>query len=115
LRLHALETAAAYLERALERAPRDPGLWFLKGRLLQEQRWPDEAQEAMERAVAYGLPEERALPYLAEFAFKRHDYTTVRTMLGKIASTQLTQKMQTVIRFWVGHSHDIKPAPEKTS
>ncbi|TAN73698.1 MAG: hypothetical protein EPN14_09685 [Gallionella sp.] len=108
LRLHALETATGYLARALELAPRNPGLWFLKGRLLREQQQPDAALAALDRAVACGLPEERALPYLAELAFERRDYAAVRAMLDKIASTQITQKMQTVIRFWASG------APEKT-
>lgn len=102
LRLHALETASGYLGRALELAPQDPGLWFLKGRLLHEQRQTDAALEALNQAVANGLPEERAMPYLAEIAFERRDYAAVRAMLGKIASIQVTQKMQTVIRFWIG-------------
>lgn len=103
LRLHALEMASHYLGQALELAPRDPGLWLLKGRLLHQQQQCDAAQEALDLAVACGLPEERALPYLAEIAFERRDYATVRAMLGEIASTQVTQKMQAVIRFWVGN------------
>lgn len=115
LRLHALETATDYLERALELASRDPGLWFLKGRLLREQQQPDAALAALNRAVAYSLPEERALPYLAELAFERRDYTAVRAMLGKIASTQITQKMQTVIRFWADGQNNSGHALEKAS
>jgi len=63
------------------------------GRFLQ-------ARRAFARAAAFGMPEGRVLPYLAEVAFLLRDYARVRTLLARIAETSHTQRMSQVIEYW---------------
>lgn len=101
LRVHALGQALFHADESLRLSPQEAGLLFLKGRVLHEMRRDDEAYQALLDAIAHGLPESRALPYIAEILFVRGDYRTVRTMLSRISALQVTPIMRGVIRFWV--------------
>lgn len=101
LRAHALDQALLYANAALDLAPEETGLWFLKGRILHEMKRDDEAYQILQRAMATGLPESRALPYIVEIAFQRGDTETVRRLLERISDSQVTSVMKGVIRFWV--------------
>jgi polysaccharide biosynthesis protein PelE len=101
LRLHALHQSLSYVDDALQLAPQEQGLWFLKGRVLHELKRNDEAYAILEQAMANGLPESRVLPYIVEIAFDRGDYRTVRRLLARISISQVTPIMKGAIHFWV--------------
>jgi tetratricopeptide (TPR) repeat protein len=102
LREHAIAEGLRHVEEALALAGEEAGLWFLKGRLLQAAGRHAEAAEAYSIAISSGLPESRALPYLAEIAYERRDFPLLRQYMGVIAETQRTPAMAAVIRFWTG-------------
>ena len=102
LRAHALRQALHYTNHALLLAPRDTGMWFLKGRILHEMKEDEEAFQAFGLTVAYGLPEARVLPYIVEIFFNRSDYRAVRDLLMRIPDSQTSPRMKAAIRFWVG-------------
>ena len=112
LRDHALRQALSYANDALLTAPLDTGLWFLKGRILNEMKRHDDAYQIFGMAIAHGFPESRALPYIAEIAFNRRDYRTVRDLLSRISILQVTPRMKGAIRYWVGQgaSEGVPPA-----
>ena len=100
VRRHAIATGIGYAELALELTPEDAGLWFLKARLLQAGGDLAAAGEGINIAVSLGLPEARALPYVAEIAFGLRDFATVRESIGLIAGTQASSLMAPMIAFW---------------
>lgn len=102
LREHAIGEGLRHVEAALALAAEESGLWFLKGKLLQAGRRHDEAAQAYSIAIASGLPESRALPYLAEIAYARRDFPLLRQYMAAIAETQHTPAMAAVIRYWTG-------------
>ena len=107
VRAYTLEQALRHVEAALELAERDPGLWFLKARVLQTCHRVAESREGFSMAISCGLPEERALPYLAEIAFEQRDFAALRKYIGIIADTQSTPAMGPIIRFWRGSAPSV--------
>lgn len=102
VREHALASARSYVERGLELASRDPGLWYLKARLLQASGKLGEAAQDFGIAVSCGLPEGRALPYMAELAFERRDFTAVREIMARVAHSHVSPLMAPLVDFWSG-------------
>ncbi len=100
LRTHALHRALHFTDIALAATPDDAGLFLRIGRLRQSLGDPDAAQAAYARAQALGLPKTRILPYLAELAFARNDFATVRTLMHELGDWQSLPRLQPVIRYW---------------
>ena len=103
-----------YAEQALALAEHDPGLWFLKARGLQAAGRLGEAREAYSIAIAGGLPEARALAYLAEIAFLQRDFASLRRYLELIAQSQPAPVMAPLIRFWTGAATQLLPRHAET-
>ena len=102
VRDHATGQSLAWTEKALAHAPWEPGLWFLKARVLQAQGRFDDAAQAFSIAASSGLAETRAMPYLAELAYARREFTSLREYLRIIAHSQSTPTMAPIIQFWTG-------------
>jgi tetratricopeptide (TPR) repeat protein len=100
LREHALARARAHLDQALSLDPEDGALWSLSGRLAAQEGGFDEAQRAFERARAFGLPEARVLPYLAEMAFRQRRFDDLRELARKLGASSPTQRTAQVIQYW---------------
>lgn len=105
LRRHAIERSLAYLGEAMTIQADDPGLWFLKGRLLHANRDPA-AEEALQQAVARGIEESRVLSYLAEIAFYRRDFAAVRRLLSRIGDRQSSTRLAPLLRYWSAMAPD---------
>jgi hypothetical protein len=105
VRRHVLDTALAMARDALRIAPSDPGLWLLRGRMLQSRGDAAAAAEALSTAVSCGVDESRALPYLAEVAFDERRFALVRDYLALLATRQVTPLTVSLVRFWLrGHT-----------
>jgi hypothetical protein len=104
VRDHALAQARTHIEAAVELASHDPGLWFLKGRILHAYRGEhlDAAAQAYSVAVSCGMAEGRVLPYMAEIAFERRDFSMVRELIGATAGNHATPTMAPLARYWQG-------------
>lgn len=113
LRTHSLNQAMANADAALQIAERDTGMLFLKGRILHELKKHEEAQQMLMRAMEYGLPEFRALPYVVEIAFDRGDYAAVHRKLSRISVSQITPRMKFAINFWVHRPESALPELSK--
>jgi polysaccharide biosynthesis protein PelE len=99
VREHAMNETDRYLSQAMQIAPDDAGLWFLKGRLLLFKRDPA-AEAALHRAVANGLEESRVLSYFAQIAFERRDYREVRRIFGSLSESQYAARLRPAVRYW---------------
>lgn len=100
LQKHAAAQARAHFEAALKLAPEDAALWALGGRLANFAGQYERAWHAFTRAMDFGLPEVRVLPYLAEVAFRMRRFDRVRDLLKKIAESSHTQRIAQVIDYW---------------
>lgn len=103
LQKHAAALARAHFDAALKLAPDDAALWALGGRLANFAGQYERAWHSFSRAIDFGLPESRALPYLAEVAFRMRRFDRVRQLLRRIALGSHTQRMAQVIDFWSAH------------
>ncbi len=102
VREHALACALRYVEQGLELSSHDPGLWYLKARLLQASGRLTEATQDFSVAVSCGLPESRALPYIAELAFERRDFAAVRDLMALVGHSHVSPLMAPLVEFWRG-------------
>ncbi len=101
VREHTLNQVVKYTEEALQLSDNIPGLWLLRGRALHAQRKLDLASTAYARAISSGLAESRALPYLAEVAYDRHDFRALREYVARLTrNSQPTPMMGPVLRYW---------------
>lgn len=100
LRRHTLEQGRQYAAQALHHHVHDAGLWLLAGRLHLLSGEQDRARTAFDTALLLGLPPARVHPYLAELAFLRRDFASVRALLQKIAGDRHTQQMALLIDYW---------------
>ncbi|GAB2898689.1 pellicle/biofilm biosynthesis protein PelE [Uliginosibacterium flavum] len=99
LRRHAAESALRFLEQTPDKE-RDAGLHLRHGRLLQEMGRIEEAGPAYHRADSLGLPAPRVLPYLAELAFARRDFSEVLRLLKTLRAYPDQSRLQPLLRFW---------------
>jgi hypothetical protein len=102
VRDHAMSETDRYVSQAMEIAPDDAGLWFLKARTLLYRRDPA-AEAAFHRAVASGLEESRVLAYLGQIAFERRDYTEVRRIFSSLSESQFAPRLKQAVKYWAKH------------
>lgn len=101
LRNYTLNNALTHAEAAKELNDSDAGLMFLTARILDALGRFEEAIYNMHRAILLGLPQHRALPYLAEMAFERGDYKSTWVMLKEIADSPVTPRLRPVVDYWM--------------
>ena len=99
VRDHAMGETERYLNQAMQVAPDDAGLWFLKGRMLLFRR-DASAEAALHRAVANGLEESRVLAYLGQIAFERRDYQEVRRIFSSLSEAQFAPRLKQAVKYW---------------
>jgi hypothetical protein len=102
VRDHAMSETDRYLTQAMQIAPDDAGLWFLKGRMLLYRRDPA-AEAALHRAVANGLEESRVLAYLGQIAYERRDYREVRRIFSSLSESQFAPRLKQAVKYWARH------------
>lgn len=110
LRKHMLDEARRYADEAIACAGKtDAGLLFLRGRILLAQSeideaGVDEAEDSIRNAVACGLSEASALPYLAEMAFRNRRFDVVHGIMQRLSGLEVTSRTQAVVTLWTGHA-----------
>ncbi len=97
---YAVSEALRHTESALDGNAGDPALHLQHGRLLQHLHRLDDAAQAYQKARELGLPASRVVPYLAELAFARRDYSRVRDLLDTMQNWEGLSRLQPVLRFW---------------
>jgi hypothetical protein len=100
LRRYALSHALSHAEAALDIQGESAGLRFLAARILDALERNDEAERNMLLATTLGIPQQRTLPYLAEFAFERRDYRLARQLLEAMRDAPVTPRLRPVMDYW---------------
>jgi hypothetical protein len=95
-----LAQAEHYTRAALETKP-DGDLWVLLAQVLIKQQKPGEVDAAFKQAIKLGMPAMRIQPYLAELAYQRHDYQSVREHLQLIPFNNQSPQIANIQRFWL--------------
>jgi polysaccharide biosynthesis protein PelE len=103
LRNHILIQAHSFVDAAMQLdAPPNSGLFFLYGRILLAQGKLEKAQTMLEKSIALGQPLTSALPYLAEMAYNRRDFATVKQFMGQVAELNIASRTRAVADIWTG-------------
>lgn len=100
VREHTLARAIEHAQAAIALDPGDGGLRQLLARMHLEQGDIDRACDDLIRATEDGLPDNRVLPYLAEMAYRRGDWASVRTLMQRIDPLTVTPRMAALVRYW---------------
>ena len=109
LRKHTLGVALGHVQDAEALGlPANSGLTFLKGRILLALADVDGAKEALQASLDLGQPLSSVTPYLAEIAFDRRDFATVRQLMGKIDGLNIASKTRAVADIWSGRGQDLR-------
>jgi hypothetical protein len=97
---HAIGQADHFAISALTLTPHDAALWRLRGRLALARRDLAAADQMLGNAIACGFPRDRLVPYLAESAYWRRDFSGVRRLLGELDRRTITPVLQATLDCW---------------
>ncbi len=97
---YSLGEALRHVEEALSIAPREPGMWLLRGRLLNARGDVEGAGLSYRESVRCGLPAERAAPWLAELAYRERNHQDVRAQMRVVDVETVGPTVGPVARYW---------------
>ncbi len=97
-----LEQSNFYANIALESLPEDTTLLILLARINMENKQLKEGLSYLSRASELNAPKSKIYPYLAELAYKKRDYNTVKESLCLDTSFRYILKINKVVEFWCG-------------
>lgn len=108
LRLHILQQARKFLEAALALGVSPgSGLIFLQGKILLELGEFEAAEQVILQAMHMGQAKTSTLPYLAEIAFHRRDFSQVRQFMQQLSVLNLASRTRAVEDFWTTRDSEI--------
>lgn len=103
---HVLNQALKYLDAALALdLPPSCGLVFLKGRILLARHDSDGAEVHIKHAMALGQPLISVLPYLAEIAFNKRDFASLRPYMQQLVNLNIAGKNRALADIWTGRDN----------
>jgi tetratricopeptide (TPR) repeat protein len=97
---HAMQSALDHAEKAVAAKRGHGPAEFLRGRVLMGLGRHEEAHEAFAEALRSGLPRHKALPYMAECAFRLRRFDAVRLTLRELQSGPGHAVLRPVAGFW---------------
>ncbi|CAN7577987.1 hypothetical protein LJR230_004068 [Trinickia sp. LjRoot230] len=97
---HTLEQADRHATIALENDDNDAALWLIRGRVALANNQAEAAGRYIGKAEARGFPRERLVPWLAEAAFLRGEYSRVSELLGSLGNTAALPVLKPLVRYW---------------
>lgn len=102
LRKHAIQESLRYCDWVLAEQTDNAQLCLRRGRLLHEQKRPDEAAQAYAQARELGLPATRVLPYQAELCFDRKDFAQAHALMQELGQWSALPRLRPVVDYWSG-------------
>ena len=102
LRKHAIKESLRYCDWVLAEQTDNAQLCLRRGRLLHEQKRPDEAAQAYAQARELGLPATRVLPYQAELCFDRKDFAQAHALMQELGQWSALPRLRPVVDYWSG-------------
>lgn len=97
-----MEQVVRYVRQALETGENTPDLAILMVRVHLRKRDYHQAEIALEEALALGADSFRTLPYQAEIAFQRRDYSAIKLLIGQSPMVKYRPSIGPVAQFWGG-------------
>ena len=94
--------ALNYARQACQLTGNDPTLLVLTGRLHLWLGELDEAEAAISSALAHGAHRDRVIPYLAELAYRRKDFASLRNYFNNDPLLRHKPGIGPVAQFWMG-------------
>ena len=95
-----LDRSLHYARQATDLVGPDPALTALTGRIHLAQGDVAQAEAAANAALSQGVHSDRILPYLAELAFLRRDFSLLKEIFAKDPSLRHKPGIGHVVRFW---------------
>lgn len=99
-RRHTAEAGLGHVRAALVLQPDAADLHLRYGQFLNALGDTEGAHAAFEQALAAGIPAHRVLPLLAEHAFGRRDFNTVRALLVPLKAWHGMMRTEKVLQLW---------------
>ena len=100
LRKFALQSAWRYAQESLGYRSDDGELWVMTGRIALARLDTKHAMHAFSEADRLAVPPGRVQPYLAELAFQRRDFKTVRELVTRLGKQEANFSTTPVLTFW---------------
>ncbi|MGW9759496.1 transmembrane protein [Burkholderia contaminans] len=97
---HTREQADRHAQAALAIDEGDAAMWLVRGRLALATGDADAAVQYMSRALEWGFPRERLVPWLAEAAFLRGEYSRAAELLASLGNAAALPVLNPVVRYW---------------
>lgn len=95
-----VEQSLKYLRQSQELGGGDPALSILLGKIHLVRHEHDQAGEAIRDALTKGASPSLVIPYLAELAFLKRDFTSVKSFLAQDSTLRLKPGIGPVAQFW---------------
>lgn len=100
LRNFFIDQSLKYLRQSRELGSNDPALSILLGKIHLARREHDLAGEAIREAMKNGAASSQVIPYLAELAFLKRDFASVKNFLTQDSTLRLKPGIGPVAQFW---------------
>jgi len=100
LRTFFIEQSLKYVRQAQDLGGGDPALSILLGKIYLIRHEHDKAGEAIREALDNGASSSLVTPYLAELAFLKRDFASVKHLLAQDPTLRLKPGIGPVARFW---------------
>lgn len=100
LRAFFIQQSLKYTQQAQEIEADDPSLSILLGKIHLVRHEYDQAGDAIREALKNGAATSQVVPYLAELAFLKRDFTTVKSILAQDTTLRLKPGIGPVAQFW---------------
>ena len=97
---YSLDQALQYNHMVLATYPDDAGMWSLKGQISLRSGEVDVARSAFMKALEYGIPEARVMPYLAELAFRKKEFVELSALFHQSHSLSDISILHPILRYW---------------
>jgi tetratricopeptide (TPR) repeat protein len=96
------DQSISYANRALQLGGHDAGLQVLLGRIYLWKGELEKAEACIHAALEQGAHRDRIIPYLAEFAFRRRDFVTLKSYFRTDPHLRYKPGIGPVASFWTG-------------
>jgi polysaccharide biosynthesis protein PelE len=96
------DQSISYANQALELGGNDAGLQVLLGRIYLWKGELERAEASILTALEQGAHRDRVIPYLAEFAYRRRDFRTLRSYFRTDPLLRYKPGIGPVASFWMG-------------
>lgn len=97
---HTLERVELYARKALALDQSNASMWCLLGRCALMQQEPLQAEFFLLHARKRNFPALRVLPWMAEAAFMKRDYSSIGPMLARFRGQPLPPVLQSTVNYW---------------